>query len=106
MRQADIKPPAPELKTADHTGRPAPARVTLATALLAAGTSWNAGNIGPVTSALSADFSVSLTAVGLLSGTVFFAGLLATTVVAPRLAKRTGVAGGAPGRLRLWGSRE
>ncbi|MGH2992194.1 MAG: MFS transporter [Solirubrobacterales bacterium] len=68
-------------------------RVTLAVVLLAAGTSWNAGNIGPVTSTLSEDFSVSLTAVGLLSGTVFFAGLLATTVLAPALAARTGVAG-------------
>ena len=51
-------------------------RVTLAVVLLAAGTSWNAGNIGPVTSTLSDDFSVSLTAIGLLSGTVFFAGIL------------------------------
>lgn len=68
-------------------------RVTLAVVLLAAGTSWNAGNIGPVTSTLSEDFSVSLTAVGLLSGTVFFAGLVATTVLAPTLAARTGVAG-------------
>jgi len=74
-----------------------PARVTLATVLLAAGTSWNAGNIGPVTSTLSADsdFSVSLTGVGLLSGSVFFAGILATTTLAPALAKRTGVAGAA-----------
>ena len=67
------------------------ARITLATALLAAGTAWNAGNIGPVTASLTSDFSVSLTAVGLLSGTVFFAGLLATTAVAPPLAARTGV---------------
>jgi len=70
---------------------PSPARVTLATVLLAAGTSWNAGNIGPVTSALSADFAVSLTAVGLLSGTVFFAGILVATVLAPALI--AGVAG-------------
>src|ERR671918_1181121 len=95
MREAGIKPPVPDPKSSDRTASQSSARVTLATALLAAGTSWNAGNIGPVTSALSADFSVSLTAVGLLSGTVFFAGLLATTVVAPELAKRTGVAGAA-----------
>jgi MFS family permease len=88
-----MKPPATGAKTADRAA--APARVALATALLAAGTSWNAGNIGPVTSALSAEFSVSLTAVGLLSGTVFFAGLLGTTIVAPALAKRGGVAGAA-----------
>jgi predicted MFS family arabinose efflux permease len=94
MRQADIKPPVSDRKAAGAASPPS-ARVTLATILLAAGTSWNAGNIGPVTSALSADFSVSLTAVGLLSGTVFFAGLVATTVVAPALAKRTGVAGAA-----------
>ncbi|HSJ18033.1 MAG TPA: MFS transporter [Solirubrobacterales bacterium] len=94
MRQAEIKPPGSDRKAREAQPAPA-ARVTLATALLAAGTSWNAGNIGPVTSALSADFSVSLTAVGLLSGTVFFAGVLATTTVAPELAKRTGVAGAA-----------
>jgi len=67
------------------------ARITLATALLAAGTAWNAGNIGPVTATLAADFSASLTAVGLLSGTVFFVGVLATTVVAPAVAGRIGV---------------
>ena len=67
-------------------------RVTVATALLAAGTAWNGGNIGPVTATLSEDFSVSLAAVGLLSGTVFFAGLLATTILAPAIGKRTGVA--------------
>lgn len=92
MRKAEAKSPAPDRNEAEVAGT-ASARVALATALLAAGTSWNAGNIGPVTSALSADFSVSLTAVGLLSGTVFFAGILATTFMAPELAKRTGVAG-------------
>ena len=95
MGQAEIKPPARDRKAHDDAASPLAARVTLATALLAAGTSWNGGNIGPVTSALSDDFSVSLTAVGLLSGTVFFAGLLATTVAAPELAKRTSVAGAA-----------
>jgi predicted MFS family arabinose efflux permease len=70
-----------------------PPRVALAVVLLAAGTSWNAGNIGPVTSTLSEEFSVSLTAVGLLSGTVFFAGIVVATVLAPPLAKRVGVAG-------------
>lgn len=68
------------------------ARVTLATLLLAAGTSWNAGNIGPVTSTLSAEFTVSLTAIGLLSGTVFMGGIVLSTLLAPPLAGRIGVA--------------
>ena len=65
-----------EMATSETSGR-----VTLAVVLLAAGTSWNAGNIGPVTSTLSDGFSVSLTAIGLLSGTVFFAGILFSAVM-------------------------
>jgi predicted MFS family arabinose efflux permease len=95
MRQGDTTPPAGDAQASGDARGPSSARVALATALLAAGTAWNAGNIGPVTSALSDDFGVSLTAVGLLSGTVFFAGILVATVAAPELAKRTGVAGAA-----------
>jgi hypothetical protein len=74
-------------------------RVTLAVVLLAVGTSWNAGNIGPVTSTLSDDFSVSLTAVGLLSGTVFFAGIRFSTILA--CSRTPASTGGSPSWFRL-----
>jgi MFS family permease len=89
---SDTKPASPGPQIAAAKTAP---RVALAVVLLAAGTSWNAGNIGPVTSTLGEEFSVSLTAVGLLSGTVFFAGIVVATLLAPPLAKRIGVAGAA-----------
>jgi MFS family permease len=63
----------------------------LAVLLLGVGTAWNAGNVGPVTSELSAAFDVSLTTVGLLSGTLLFGSMLAGIGLAPRLAERFGV---------------
>jgi hypothetical protein len=70
-------------------------RAALAVAvLLGLGAAWNGGNVGPVVEPLSQDFDVSLTAVGLLSGTVFFAGAAAGTLFAQPLGERVGVANG------------
>ncbi len=69
-------------------------RDAVAIALLSMGCSWGAGNVGPVVPELADDFDLSLGSVGLLSGTVFFIGVLAGLAVAPKLAERTSVVGG------------
>ena len=48
------------------------ARSALGIFLLGAGTAWNGGNVGPAVTELAGAFSVSLSTVGLLSGTVLF----------------------------------
>ena len=67
----------------------------LAIVLLGAGTGWNMGNIGPIVTPISEEFGVSLAAVGLLSGGIVFAALLAATASAPSIMKRIGAANGA-----------
>lgn len=76
----------------ERSGRPVAAAL-----LIGAGGAWNAGNVGPVASSLSRDFDVSLSAVGLLSGTVFFAAIVFAAMLAAPLAGRIGV----PAALRL-----
>jgi predicted MFS family arabinose efflux permease len=69
-------------------------RSGLAVFLLAAGTAgWNAGNVGPVVGSLADEFSVSLASVGLLSGTYFFAGVVAADIAGAALARRIPIAG-------------
>jgi predicted MFS family arabinose efflux permease len=69
-------------------------RSGLAVFLLSAGTAgWNAGNVGPVVGALSDDFTVSLASVGLLSGTYFFAGIVAADIWGSAWARRIPIAG-------------
>ena len=70
-------------------------RDKLVITLFGAGTGWNMGNIGPIVTPISEEFSVSLTAVGLLSGGVLFSALLTATATAPSLMKRIGAANGA-----------
>ena len=67
----------------------------LGIALLAAGASWNAGNVGPIVSSLESEFSVSLAAVGLATGAVFFAAVLTAKLTGPALGGRVGAANGA-----------
>ena len=55
---------------------------------------WNAGNIGPAAGAIGSDLGVSLAAVGVLGGTVFFAGLVLAKLGAARLTSRVGSNGG------------
>lgn len=50
-------------------------------------------NIGPVVRPISAEFAVSLTTVGLLAGTVFFAGITIAQLIAAPVSERAGVTG-------------
>lgn len=69
---------------------PVPSR-GLCPILLGLGVGWGAGNIGPVAITLTHSLGVSLAAVGLLSGTAYFAAVaIATPLVVP-LAARAGV---------------
>lgn len=70
-------------------------RSTVAIFLLAAGTAWNGGNIGPAVEQLTSEFSVSLSSVGLLSGTVLFGALVAASLATPKLSDAIGAATGA-----------
>ncbi len=62
--------------------------------LLGLGAAWNGGNIGPVVSTLAHDFGVSLAAIGLLAGTVFFIAGVVGTVISEPIGERIGVANG------------
>jgi len=68
-------------------------RDALAIALLAIGSAWGAGNVGPIVPDLVAQFELSLTTVGLVSGTVFYLGVVIGLAFAPKLAERSGVVG-------------
>ncbi|MQA74199.1 MAG: MFS transporter [Solirubrobacterales bacterium] len=61
--------------------------------LLGAATAWNAGNIGPAAGEIAAGLDVSLAAVGVLGGTVFFAGLVVAKLGAAHLTDRIGAGG-------------
>jgi DHA1 family inner membrane transport protein len=63
----------------------------LSAILLAIAVGWGAGNIGPVVTPLAHEFGVSFAAVGLLSGTVYFAAVTVATPLVVPLAARTGV---------------
>jgi predicted MFS family arabinose efflux permease len=66
--------------------------------VLAAGISgWNCGNVGPVVGSLTSEFDIGLSAVGLLSGTFFFAGAVIASVIGTEVARRIRVLWG------IWG---
>ncbi len=69
-------------------------RDATAVALLSMGTSWGAGNVGPVVPDLESDFDLSLGSIGVLSGTIFFVGVLVGLAMGPKLAERTTVVTG------------
>ncbi len=69
-------------------------RDTTAIALLSMGTSWGAGNVGPVVPDLESDFDLSLGSIGVLSGTIFYIGVLIGLAMAPKLAERATVVAG------------
>ena len=71
------------------------ARSALGIFLLGAGTAWNGGNVGPAVTELAGAFSVSLSTVGLLSGTVLFGALVAASLATPTLSDRIGPSQGA-----------
>jgi MFS family permease len=60
-------------------------------AFLGLSSAWNAGNVGPVASELAREFGTTLVTIGVLTGTVFFAGNLVFLAVAARVAERIGV---------------
>ncbi len=66
----------------------------IAVFLLAMAAAWNGGNVGPVVAPLASEFDASLGEIGLLSGTVFFAGIVAAGVAGSALARRVPVAAG------------
>ncbi len=68
------------------------ARVTVF--LLGLGVAWNAGNVGPVVSQIASEFDVSLSQVGLLSGSVFCAGIAAAGFGGSWISERMSVVGG------------
>ena len=59
--------------------------------LLGVGLAWSAGNVGPVVGELRDEFGISLTAVGVLSGTLFYSAMVAGIGIAPRVAERIGL---------------
>jgi MFS family permease len=59
--------------------------------LLGLGVGWGAGNVGPVATSLTHSFGISLAAVGLLSGTAYFAATAVTTPLVVPLASRVGM---------------
>ena len=59
--------------------------------MLGLGVGWGAGNVGPVAISLTHSFDVSLAAVGLLSGTAYFAAIAVATPLVVPLAARVGV---------------
>jgi MFS transporter, DHA1 family, putative efflux transporter len=63
----------------------------LCAVLLGLGVGWGAGNVGPVAISLTRSFHVSLTSVGLLSGTAYFAAIAVGTPLVVPLAARVGV---------------
>lgn len=71
------------------------ARERIGFALFAAAAAWNAGNVGPAAAAIAADLDVTLAAVGVLGGTVFFAGLVVAKLGAARLTDWIGSGGAA-----------
>ena len=71
---------------------PAPRRRdSVAIFLIGTGTAFAAGNIGPVVPELANDFGLSLSGVGLLSGTIFFSAMVVGIALAPKIAERVGV---------------
>ena len=59
--------------------------------LFGAAAAWNSGDVGPAAAAIADDLGVSLAAVGVLGGTVFFAGLVVAKLGAATVTRRIGV---------------
>lgn len=71
-----------------------PTAVPVAGAVVSAATaSWAAGNVGPVSAELAAEFDVSLSAIGLLSGTLFLGTSIVVLLLAPLVSERLGLVG-------------
>lgn len=75
------------------------ARTAVTVFLIGLGSAWNAGNVGPVVAPLAEEFDVSLSAVGLISGSVFCVGVAGAGFSGSVLSERLSVIAG----LRLCG---
>jgi predicted MFS family arabinose efflux permease len=73
------------------TDRRGDRRAAWAVFLVALGAAWAVGNVGAVVGELSAEFSLSLTTVGLLSGTIMLGCSIPGTLLAPKIAERIGI---------------
>lgn len=62
----------------------------VAVLLFGAGSTFGAGNVGPVVPELADDFGLTLTSVGLISGTAFYSAVVVGLLVVPRVAERVG----------------
>ena len=71
-------------------GAPPRRRDGVAVFLLGSGTAFGAGNVSPVVPEIAADFDLSLTGVGLISGTIFYIGVVVGLAFAPKIAERIG----------------
>jgi cyanate permease len=58
---------------------------------VALGAAWTVGNVGAVVGELTSEFDISLTTVGLLSGTLLLGFSLLGTVLAPKIAEHIGI---------------
>ncbi len=63
----------------------------MAVFLLAVGTAWGAGNVGAAVPDLGTEFGLTLTAIGLLSGSLFFGFSSAGTLGSPNVIHRIGI---------------
>jgi MFS family permease len=79
-------------RSSDGGSAPFP-HATAAALLYGLTIAWSGGIVGPVVDRIAAEFDVSLTEVGLLSGTVFFGGIGIAMLIAAPLSGRAGVTG-------------
>jgi DHA1 family purine ribonucleoside efflux pump-like MFS transporter len=70
------------------------ARAAITVFLIGLGAAWNAGNVGPVVAPLAEEFDVSLSQVGLLSGSVFCVGVAGAGFFGSVLSERLSVIAG------------
>jgi predicted MFS family arabinose efflux permease len=76
-------------------------RLHTAVFLLSFSESWNAGNVGPIVHSLASDLSASLGGIGLLSGTLFFTGVVVATLLGAELGRRIPIGVGLRGACAL-----
>jgi MFS family permease len=87
-----LSPGSDAAEAAEPAGAPFP-HARAAALLFGIAIAWSGGIVGPVVNPISAEFDVSLTEVGLLSGTVFFGGIGLAMLIAAPLSGRAGVTG-------------
>ena len=87
-----MSPSSDAAPAAEPAGAPFP-HATAAALLFGMAIAWSGGNVGPVVQAISHEFSVDLTEVGLLSGTAFFGGIAFAMLIAAPVTERAALTG-------------